>query len=241
MLNRLLSGIIAKARADAKVNAQAAILSEVAAMRMDVNMQKADETVNATVRVEQPSPENVSNEGEQLAQGNESVIMNEGAQGEAGNGAGDMDVPEGRLTITEETFAIGSKIPDDVIKTKPLYSPDANKWIDNGGKITVKNGIWKYADAQGISVTYKNSYPDFKGSGHVKQEVDIGSFSSHAADFRLADMLAPNGPINPDNTWHHNEDGRTLQEVDKNIHRNFTHRGGISVMKKNLGVEENDN
>jgi hypothetical protein len=64
------------------------------------------------------------------------------------------------------------------------------------------------------------------------QEVDIGPFRNRSADFRLADRMAPNGPISPDSTWHHHEDGRTLQEVDKNIHRNFTHRGGISGMRK---------
>ena len=131
-----------------------------------------------------------------------------------------------------ETFTQGSKIPDDVLQSKPLYSPDINRWLENGGKITIDNEIWKYTNSQGISVTYINGYPDFKGSGFVQQEVDIGPFRNRSADFRLADKIAPNGPISPDNTWHHNEDGRTLQEVDKDIHKCFTHRGGISGMKK---------
>nr|WP_240155591.1 HNH endonuclease [Pantoea multigeneris] len=34
------------------------------------------------------------------------------------------------------------------------------------------------------------------------------------------------------NTWHHHENGITMQEVPKNIHSNFTHRGGVSKIKK---------
>ncbi|WP_445375112.1 HNH endonuclease [Photorhabdus tasmaniensis] len=33
------------------------------------------------------------------------------------------------------------------------------------------------------------------------------------------------------NTWHHHENGRTMQEVPKNIHKPFTHRGGVSKIK----------
>ena len=35
------------------------------------------------------------------------------------------------------------------------------------------------------------------------------------------------------NTWHHHQDGKTLQAVDRAMHRQFTHRGGISIMKGN--------
>ena len=131
-----------------------------------------------------------------------------------------------------ETFSQGSNIPDELMETKPKNSPAVNRWLENGGTITIENGTWKYTNSQGVSVLYKNGYPDFLGSGLVVQEVDIGGFRNRSADFRLADKMAPNGPISPDSTWHHHEDGRTLQEVDKSIHRNFTHRGGISGMKK---------
>jgi hypothetical protein len=129
------------------------------------------------------------------------------------------------------TFSDGSTISDDVLKTKPKYSPAADKWLENGGMITIENGTWKYTNLQGTSVSYKNGYPDFKGSGHVKQEIDIGGFNNRATDFKKADQLAPN-PKSPDSIWHHSEDGRTLQEVDARIHRQFTHEGGIAGMKK---------
>ncbi|WP_405083679.1 HNH endonuclease [Pantoea ananatis] len=34
------------------------------------------------------------------------------------------------------------------------------------------------------------------------------------------------------NTWHHHENGITMQEVPKKIHRRFTH-GGVSHIKAN--------
>ncbi|MCD2206651.1 HNH endonuclease [Listeria booriae] len=34
------------------------------------------------------------------------------------------------------------------------------------------------------------------------------------------------------NTWHHHQDGETLQEVNKEIHKDYTHRGGMSLKKK---------
>ena len=33
------------------------------------------------------------------------------------------------------------------------------------------------------------------------------------------------------NTWHHHEDLKTLQEVNKSIRAKFTHRGGVSLKK----------
>lgn len=35
-----------------------------------------------------------------------------------------------------------------------------------------------------------------------------------------------------DGTWHHHEDGVTLQEVETILHDRFRHRGGISNLKK---------
>ncbi|EPR8440587.1 HNH endonuclease [Klebsiella aerogenes] len=33
--------------------------------------------------------------------------------------------------------------------------------------------------------------------------------------------------------WHHHQNGITMQEEPKNIHRRFTHRGGVSKIKSN--------
>jgi regulator of replication initiation timing len=84
VINRLLSGIIANARAEGKENAQTSILSEAAARRMDAGTQKADGIKQAAAQTGQPSPENVSNEGGPIAQGSDSGIMIENGQGEVG-------------------------------------------------------------------------------------------------------------------------------------------------------------
>lgn len=102
--------------------------------------------------------------------------------------------------------------------------------LDRGGKITIEIGKWKYTDAQGASVSYNNGYPDFKGSGLVKQEVDIRGFINRNAGFKKADQLTSK-PKSPDSTWHHKEDGKTLQEINRKIHAEFSHAGGISKMK----------
>ncbi|NQK93772.1 HNH endonuclease [Streptococcus suis] len=56
----------------------------------------------------------------------------------------------------------------------------------------------------------------------------INGFETRAKDFSKA------GKSDPENTWHHHQDGKTLQLVDRKIHRRFTHRGGISI-KRNGG------
>jgi hypothetical protein len=66
----------------------------------------------------------------------------------------------------------------------------------------------------------------------VEQEVPIGAFESYPKDFSRADELAPNGPKADENTWHHHQDGTTMQEIDKDLHKRFTHMGGMSAVKK---------
>ena len=125
-------------------------------------------------------------------------------------------------------------LTDDLLNTKPKNSPNPQKWLNKNGQISIdKNGTWKYTNSNGQSVKYPNGYPDFKEAGGVKQEIDIGKFSDYATDFKKADLLAPNGPRDPvKNTWHHSQDGHTLQEVNKSIHKQFTHRGGMFLKKK---------
>ena len=31
-------------------------------------------------------------------------------------------------------------------------------------------------------------------------------------------------------TWHHHQDGKTMILVDKKVHREFTHAGGVSIV-----------
>ncbi|NRN27897.1 HNH endonuclease [Photorhabdus heterorhabditis] len=69
-------------------------------------------------------------------------------------------------------------------------------------------------------------YPNF--SPYERQRVDGNHSRTGNGDFAKADAAAPKGKANYDlNTWHHHENGKTMQEVPKKIHRPFTHRGGV--------------
>ena len=117
---------------------------------------------------------------------------------------------------------------------KHKNSPNPKKWLNNGGSISIDNdGVWTYINPDGHSVKYIDEFPDFKSAGLVKQDVNIGEFKNYYDDFKKADELATNVPRDAiNNTWHHNQDGKTMQEVNKEIHKDYTHRGGMSIKKK---------
>lgn len=139
----------------------------------------------------------------------------------------DLDDKVGQLTkkITVDDLT------SDLLSSKPKHSPNPKKWIESGGEIHIDaDGVWSYKSNDGIIVQYPDGYPDFKGAGLVKQEVNIGEFKNYASDFKNADVLAPDGPRDAiNNTWHHLQDNQTLQEIDKNIHKMFTHIGGMAT------------
>lgn len=115
---------------------------------------------------------------------------------------------------------------------KPKNAPDVKKWIAKGGKIDVDSeGTWTYTNPDGVSVGYPGGFPDFKSAGFVRQEVNIGPIKNYDHDFKLADETAPFGKKLDTSTWHHYQDAQTMQEVPSLIHRQFTHRGGMSIMK----------
>ena len=125
------------------------------------------------------------------------------------------------------------QINKELLETKPRMSKDPEKWINKGGKITIdENRTWTYHDWEGNSVSYPDGYPDFKAAGMVKQEVPIGKFEGWNKDFPKADKLAPNGPKDASSTWHHHQDGTTMQEINAKLHARFTHVGGMSKVKK---------
>lgn len=112
-----------------------------------------------------------------------------------------------------------------------MNSSAIDAWYGKNGTISIdENGVWTYHDWEGNSVSYPNGYPDFKSAGMVRQEAPIGSFVERNKDFAKAREM---GYIkSADGTWHHHEDGVTLQEVETILHDRFRHRGGISNLKK---------
>lgn len=83
------------------------------------------------------------------------------------------------------------------------------------------DGVWTPANG-GPPVTYKNGFPDY--SPFSKGDVDIPMKGNHTSDFTAADKAMREKLNDPswrrpsDHTWHHNENGVTMQLVPKNVH-----------------------
>lgn len=116
---------------------------------------------------------------------------------------------------------------------KPLYAPTIAKWYKKGGSIEVlDNGNWKFTDWEHNSVVYEGDFPNF--DDYKRQEIDIPDMKGNrTTDFTSADRLAKSGPKLSYSTWHHHQNLKTMQEVDKDIHERFTHYGAVAIMKGN--------
>ena len=62
-----------------------------------------------------------------------------------------------------------------------------------------------------------------------------GGFTNRYSDFKAAHDAGKVLPFGY--TWHHNQDGKTLQAVETSIHQMFTHYGGISLLQRLFGGE----
>jgi hypothetical protein len=121
--------------------------------------------------------------------------------------------------------------------------PDPKKWIKNGGSVQYHpDGSATYTK-NGISVTYnKDGYPDF--SPHAIKTVRIKDMKGNeTSDFTKANNAAraqdPTYKRQPDDhTWHHGEDGKTMQLIPSHIHAMFPHSGGVSAVKSGLFQSE---
>ena len=105
--------------------------------------------------------------------------------------------------------------------------------------------MWIYTNKKGITVSYKNGFPDFSPYYHptVKPvEIKFANPVNRGEDFKNANLKArlnknSNPPVPSSNrppdgyTWHHHEDGKTMVLVEKKVHSEFSHVGGISTSK----------
>jgi hypothetical protein len=140
------------------------------------------------------------------------------------------------------------KYTKEQLATKPSYSPAPDKWTKKGGTVKIdKDGAWVYTNKKGQTVRYLNGYPDFTKYAHptVKPvEIKIASPTNRPLDYKNANKKAglnkdsdpPVASLNeaPEGyTWHHHKDGKTMILVDKKVHREFTHAGGVSIVNGN--------
>ncbi|MBC2368389.1 hypothetical protein HBP99_07060 [Listeria booriae] len=136
-------------------------------------------------------------------------------------------------------------ISKKIMDTKPRNSPVPEKWIKKGGSISIDgNGTWSYTNKNGQMVSYPDGYPDFEVYRHPNVEpvtIEVATPKNPQADFRAANLEAKldknSQPPVPEltkppigYTWHHNEDGKTMELVDAKIHKEFRHIGGQSTV-----------
>jgi A nuclease of the HNH/ENDO VII superfamily with conserved WHH len=111
----------------------------------------------------------------------------------------------------------------------PLY----RNWLDSGRRVEVNpDASITYINRQGLGVRYSEGAPDFRPfmnhpSGVREVRIDV---TGDAIDFRRANEAAGHaewGSRPPAGySWHHHEDGSTMQLVGADVHAEFTHRGG---------------
>ncbi len=106
------------------------------------------------------------------------------------------------------------------------------KWVGERG-----DSVWQPSNG-GPPIEYKNGFPDY--SPHSQGNIDIAMKGNETTDFTAAtrgmrDKLGdPDWELPSNMTWHHNENGTTMQLVPKSIHATgggatTPHMGGASL------------
>ena len=115
-------------------------------------------------------------------------------------------------------------------------APNPDRWREKGGKIYEHaDGSVTYENPGGTQVRYStDGYPDF--SPHATDSIELpDGFNGRSQDFREANALTGRSEYGsrspPGSTWHHHENGTTMQLVPRDIHREFGHAGGISTSR----------
>ena len=151
----------------------------------------------------------------------------------------------GPLSITREMLDAGGKI--EGFHNAGLYAPRFDKWTDRGGQVQMTpDGHFSYTieldvfgTRQRVTVTYRNGSPDFapfmRHPSGVRA-VEIEMTGGYPTDFRRANIAAghPEWGSRPPSgwTWHHVEDGQTMQLVPWVINDEFGHEGGAALIRR---------
>lgn len=142
-----------------------------------------------------------------------------------------------------------------------LPSKEKGRWSGEEGNSAFQPGTWTgepnksqfIPDSNKPAISYNEGYPDF--SPHVLNvngkpaSVDIDMMGNHSrtgnGDFSQATEAMRtklNDPTwEPDYsqyTWHHHENGTTMELVPKNINRDYAHTGGASIVNGPTGGTE---
>ena len=122
-----------------------------------------------------------------------------------------------REKILEKFEAVCAMFALDLIGVKVFrYSDETAEAVASGEKLLKESQTVYESFADMMSPDDAAKYLDFLENGSRE-----GLTSAELAGVEKAD-----------GTWHHHEDGVTLQEVETILHDRFRHRGGISNLKK---------
>jgi hypothetical protein len=154
-----------------------------------------------------------------------------------------------------KTACAGCKPHDEFgVDGLPQNKPPKQEWKDG----TPGNGTLVRQTKDGeLKVPYKDGYPDYSratlnGQPVVKGSVEIpgmnGSQGPEGADFKAAQRAMreqtgnPHWPgtsasdplaqrsVPPGHTWHHKEDGVTMELIPQSAHTGVSHTGGASLV-----------
>jgi uncharacterized membrane protein YgcG len=143
----------------------------------------------------------------------------EGGGGGSGSGGGGSSASAGSQSSAEPAAR------------KPRMPSKTNKNIDQTKTAQNPDGSTTFYDKSGNAVTYNNSgYPDFSPYAEAEVKVD-GLKGTIPPDDKLANQAAGLSSTPEGYTWHHVEDGETMQLVPTDIHSTFPHTGGASMIR----------
>lgn len=69
------------------------------------------------------------------------------------------------------------------------------------------------------------------------KEVKLEKFVNYDVDFKDANKLAGFKTEPKGYTWHHHQDGKTMQLVPRDVHSAFQHTGGMSTTKHGVKIQ----
>ncbi len=164
------------------------------------------------------------------ARGTRTAVMMVDSAGEGANLARKLSGASDEVFVTLNK---GGDVIGDVSRiSKPKHAPVIDKWVKKGGKIRQHpDGTVEYIDWDGNKVLYRDGYPDFEASGHVRQTVYLDDMKGKASDMIDADKLAKKQRLEG-NVWHHHEDLTRMQEVPFAINNRFSHKGGSAFARE---------
>jgi len=83
----------------------------------------------------------------------------------------------------------------------------------------------------GVQFT-EDGFPDFSPyATHTVKFEPPGFAGNHGSDFTDANRLANIESAPRTHTWHHHQDGQTMQLIPKDLHSAVRHAGGVAIAK----------